>query len=1093
MRHLLNHALRLAAAGLAFYVFLNIGGILARPDLPDQPRAAKRPQTANRLNARIDPANPLVLYREVDYAEGPSAPWYPKGESPILAALVEEGKLPPVAERVGPEPLVVEGVEGIGKYGGTWIKIASSQGDIAHMIGGRMCFTTLVRWSPQGYPIVPHVAKSYEASPDYREYTFHLRQGMKWSDGHPFTADDIMFWWQYWVNSEAVGWGAFPDFMMVRGKRGKVVKVNDRCVKFIFPAPNGLFLEALTSKAAERMLNAPAHYMRQFHPEVGNQGLIQRRMKSLGLTKKRSLYSVVRSTLNPERPSLGPWLYRTHKTTPPLAIVRNPYFFMVDTAGNQLPYVDRVLFDQRSAKMIPLAAAAGEITMQHRHIDYAEYTHLMSQREENGYEILHWYSANSSSFLLAPNINRRIEPDQPETRNKHNLLYDRRFRQALSLAINRRQIIRAQYFGQGEPAQSAPRPESPFYHPRLYKSCAEYDPAHANALLDELGLLQRDYEGYRTFKNGSRMVFYINYSNYTGAGPIKFLIDDWAAVGIRVVQREKSPALQNIEASARKHDISVWIGTGEYLPFLAPRPFVPIRRSLWAKGYGRWYENGGLYGSPKAVATGCIAPPQDHPARRAMELYERVKATGDHAERRRLFNRIMDIAADNIWTISAGPPVPELVVVKNGFRNVPRDVVAGTIFRTPNNAGEETYYFEQAQDSFGAIVEILQAITTITPLPAFRTARNAQGFVAFPWARATGYVLAVFALIGLATLGIKYPYIGRRVLIMIPTLLIISVAVFIIIQLPPGDYATSRIVQHQESGDNESIEELIRELVETFHLDKPMIVRYGHWMGLYWFVSFDNKDKGLLQGDLGVSMATGREVNRMIGDRILLTFLISLGTILFTWAVALPIGIYSAVRQYSIGDYILTFIGFLGMCIPGFLLALVLMTLGGVSGLFSPEYAAQPEWSWGKVGDLLKHIWVPLLVMGISGTAGMIRVMRGNLLDELRKPYVVTARAKGVRPLKLLFKYPVRLALNPFVSSIGGIFPRLVSGGAIVAIVLSLPTVGPLMLSALMDEDMYLAGSMLMVLSALAVIGMLVSDLLLLALDPRIRFKGGRR
>jgi ABC-type dipeptide/oligopeptide/nickel transport system permease component len=246
-------------------------------------------------------------------------------------------------------------------------------------------------------------------------------------------------------------------------------------------------------------------------------------------------------------------------------------------------------------------------------------------------------------------------------------------------------------------------------------------------------------------------------------------------------------------------------------------------------------------------------------------------------------------------------------------------------------------------------------------------------------------------------------------------------------------------------------------------------------------------------------METKGVVNKLIGERVMLTFFISLGTVLFTWAVALPIGIYSAVRQYSIGDYISSIIGFLGMCIPNFLLAVLLMYgawewMGiQVTGLFSPEYATQPEWTWGKFVDLLGHIWIPIIVIGTGGTAGMIRVMRGNLLDELKKPYVTTARAKGVRPFKLLMKYPVRLALNPFISGIGGIFPALLSGGAIVAMVLSLPTVGPLMLNSLLSEDMYMAGSMLMVFSLLGVMGTLVSDLLLLWLDPRIRMEGGTR
>jgi ABC-type dipeptide/oligopeptide/nickel transport system permease component len=244
---------------------------------------------------------------------------------------------------------------------------------------------------------------------------------------------------------------------------------------------------------------------------------------------------------------------------------------------------------------------------------------------------------------------------------------------------------------------------------------------------------------------------------------------------------------------------------------------------------------------------------------------------------------------------------------------------------------------------------------------------------------------------------------------------------------------------------------------------------------------------------MGLSMETHQPVNSMVGDTILLTIVLSLGTIVFTWLVALPIGIYSAVRQYSLSDYGLTLLGFVGMSVPAFLLALMLMAWAGVSGLFSYRYSAQPEWTWGKAVDLMHHIWIPVVVIGVGGTAAMIRVMRANLLDELKKPYVITAMAKGVRPTKLLLKYPVRMALNPFISGIGALFPQLISGGAIVSIVLSLPTLGPLLLRALLNEDMYLAGSMLMLLSLLAVLGTLISDLLLLWLDPRIRFEGGSR
>jgi ABC-type dipeptide/oligopeptide/nickel transport system permease component len=333
---------------------------------------------------------------------------------------------------------------------------------------------------------------------------------------------------------------------------------------------------------------------------------------------------------------------------------------------------------------------------------------------------------------------------------------------------------------------------------------------------------------------------------------------------------------------------------------------------------------------------------------------------------------------------------------------------------------------------------------------------------------------------------------------MVPTLAMISVLSFMIIQLPPGDFLSSKIIQIQETGGAIS-ESDIAELREMFHLDASPVEQYSRWLGLHWFTTFEAKDQGLLQGYLGRSMDSLQSVNLVMGDRLVLTVVLSLGSILLTWLLAIPIGIYSAVRQYSRTDYFFSLVGFLGMSVPSFLLAIIIMFLSAkylgvnVTGLFSATFAAQPEWSGGKVVDLLKHVWVPVLILAVGGTAGMIRVMRGNLLDELKKPYVITAMAKGVRPLRLLMKYPVRLALNPFISSIGSVFPELVSGGAIVSLVLSLPTIGPLLLDALLMEDLYVAGSMLMVLSLLGVMGTLVSDLLLLALDPRIRMTGGAK
>ncbi|MGB2820119.1 MAG: ABC transporter substrate-binding protein, partial [Phycisphaerae bacterium] len=1052
----------------------------------------------------IDPNRPLVFHRDVDYGEGPGAAWYPKGESPILAELVREGRLPPVAQRVGQEPCVVEGVDGLGKYGGTWIRVGNGDNDVFGVVNHRMSACSLVRWSPQGYPLVPHAARSYEVSPDYRTFTFTLRKGMRWSDGHPFTADDVLYWWTHEINNTLIT-GAIPRLMVAAGEPGSIEKIDDLRFRITFTRPNGLFLPKLATFAGTFMISCPAHYLRQYHPHIGDKELIEKTMAARRLASPLAVYRTIKRADNPEHPRLWPWTYRTFRANPPYTFVRNPYYWMVDTKGNQLPYVDRLHFDVKSQDMIAVSASNGQITMQTRHLRYDQYTLLMSERAggQNTYDIVHWYAGDRSSFIICPNLNRKADPNRPITVKRHELLADKRFRQALSLAINRRDIIDAEFNGQTVPAQNAPGPASYFHEPELYKSFTKYDPNEANRLLDEIGLTKRDYEGCRTFRDGSRMLFYLNLCGFTTAGPAQFVVDDWKRVGVRVIPRIRSRQLFYTEKAALEHDFDVWAGNGEYFPLIEPRYFAPVNTEAnYAIGYARWYQRGGLYGDPLSKGPGCIEPPKGHPIRRAMDVYDEVEGIGDPEKQRERFREVLRLAAENVWTINVCTPPPAIVVVRDGFRNVPKAVVASWDFLTPGNAGIETYFFEEDGDTPGAKRQIRQAILAVTPPPDAPAAAEQARSAATPTGRivtfAVMYVLLAAAGAFVLAVAVKHPYIGRRLLIMIPTLLIISVVVFTIIQLPPGDYVTSRIMQLQESGDEAAVEE-IRDLEKLFFLKDPVPVRYARWLGLVWFTTFEAKDEGLLQLNLGRSMENSRPVNQIVGDRIYLTILISLGTILFTWAVAIPTGILSAVRQYSIADYVLTFVGFIGMCVPSFLLALILMyaskrLLGiEVSGLFSSQYGAQPEWDVPKLLDLLKHIWVPVVVLGVGGTAGMIRVMRGNLLDELKKPYVTTARAKGVRPTKLLLKYPVRMALNPFISGIGGLFPQLVSGGAIVAMVLSLPTVGPLMLQALMTEDMYLAGSMLMVLSLLGVFGTLVSDLLLLWLDPRIRFKGAVR
>ena len=328
-----------------------------------------------------------------------------------------------------------------------------------------------------------------------------------------------------------------------------------------------------------------------------------------------------------------------------------------------------------------------------------------------------------------------------------------------------------------------------------------------------------------------------------------------------------------------------------------------------------------------------------------------------------------------------------------------------------------------------------------------------------------------------------FGYVLRRLFIMIPTLLVISFLVFAIIQAPPGDYLSSYMSELQSQGEAVNPQK-IEYLRKQYGLDRPFYQQYFIWV------------TNLLQGDLGYSFEFSLPVSQVVGDRLALTAVVSIATVLFVWLVSFPIGIYSATHQYSLSDYGLSIIGFIGMATPSFLLALVMLYFANVwfgtaiGGLMDQSYIDQP-WTWGKIESVLGHLWLPVVVIGASGTASQIRRLRANLLDELQKQYVVTARAKGLPRGRLLIKYPLRLSLNPFIADIGTLLPEMVSGAVIVSVVLSLPTTGPMLLDALRSQDMFLAGSFLMFLAMLTVIGVFVSDVLLGLLDPRIRLGAG--
>lgn len=324
-----------------------------------------------------------------------------------------------------------------------------------------------------------------------------------------------------------------------------------------------------------------------------------------------------------------------------------------------------------------------------------------------------------------------------------------------------------------------------------------------------------------------------------------------------------------------------------------------------------------------------------------------------------------------------------------------------------------------------------------------------------------------------------WAFILRRVLLMAPTLLVVSVISFLIIEAPPGDFMDSYVnalLQEQEAVDPAEIESLRK----RYGLDSPTYVRYFRWLG------------NIMQGNLGRSLEWNQPVSKLIADRLPWSLAISVASFFLAYAIAIPIGLYSATRQYSVGDYFFTLIGFIGLATPNFLLALLILwyyfvATGNVAvGLFSDEYLIAP-WSFAKFIDLLKHLWLPALVVGTAGTAGLIRVMRANLLDELERPYVMVARSKGLSEGKLLVKYPFRIAMNPVASTIGWTLPTLVNGELLASLVLGLPTIAPLFVGALLSQDMFLAGSVVMILSTLTLVGTLLSDIVLAWLDPRIR------
>lgn len=1092
------------------------------------------PEVEESRSALPDPDNPLVFHQFVDYSKIDSAPWRPRKEAPMLAELVEAGKLPPVRERVGEEPIVVEGYEGNGQYGGKW---HFAQTDMRQRLGQRYNFVGFVRWSPEGPPVVPYFARDWKISRDKRTYTFYLRKGMKWSDGHPFTTKDILF--AYDINMGMLNYRTalqegeepkIPNLPVGLTVDTKVEALDSHTIRFTFKEPNGVFLQNLATFQGMRFFTAPEHYLRQYNFVSGGGGnveLIEKIQQEKGYASPKQVFRFVIQPNNPDLPSMAPWICRKQAASPPYTYVRNPYYPMVDTEGRQLPYLDWMFVEAKDSKILDMNVTQGIFSVFPFLDGYVDYTHVMDQakagqkplfarlmnnlgfknvgKKDPGYKVKHWYTADTSKYSIFFNLNKWVREGDTEAANKNELFKNVNFRRAMSLAIDRERINEALFSGVQDTVQSFPRKESPFYVPGTLEKYAEFDPERANALLDEAGYTNYDEEGFRTFKDGSPILIEYIIQDTLWEGVTRFVIEDWQNVGINAILVIRGPSLLSTMINSLTFDVIARNSNNEFLPILEPRLFVPRTGSYYALGYYQYFEMLETFTHEEIVAREIpqLAPvPKDHPLKKAFDIWREAQKETEIEKQAEVFSEVVKIAAENVWSIGLVDSAQTPVVVKKDFHNVSDSGVSAWDFLTPYNMYPETFY-STSMDTKEETEELMSQIVTAqfdNESDKFATSVENTETTLF------GKVIAVMIWIIIGALLIAFlaylitakPYIMHRLLLMIPTLLVISIIAFSVINLPDGNYVTNKIMEMESKGQKMDDDE-IQILTEMFYLEDPLLVKYARWMGLRWFVTFENSDKGLLQGHMGYSMETKRPVGAMIGDRLLLTMGISLFSVLFMWVLSLPLGVYIALKQYSFTDYAITFIGFLGMCVPNFVLALMFIALAEswfgikISGLFSPEFASTPGWSFAKILDLLKHIWVPVIVSAAAGTGASIRGTRANMLDEMRKPYVATSLAKGVSFKKTMAKYPFRMILNPFVSSIGNIFPLLVSGGALIAIVLSLPTIGPLQLNSVMSQDMYMAGSLMMLFTFLSVIGTLVSDLLLLVLDPRIRYTGGNR
>jgi len=622
----------------------------------------------------------LVLFLTVSGAHAQGS----YSEAPMLA---ERTDLPPVEERLPENPLVVEPFERVGEYGGEWntALIGSDDGNWLQLTIG---YEPLARWNPEWTEVVPNVAESWEVNEDSTEYTFRLREGMKWSDGAPFTADDFMFWYEDVLMNEELT-ESVSDWLTSGGEPVVVEKLDDTTVVFKFAAPNGLFLQNLAVSDGARIFSSfPRHYLEQFHPKYADAEELERKIRAADAADWVELFW--RQTDASDRwrhtalPTLNPWILRTayDGSTRRVVAERNPYYWKVDPEGNQLPYIDRVVFDVvEEPEVLLLKAGNGELDMQTRHLDDAVNRPVLIDNMERGdYRIIQLNPAWSNAMMITLNLTHKNPVKRAVFQNKD-------FRIGLSHAIDRSEIVDLIHVGQSEPYQAAPLPDTELYDEELATQYTEFDVALANEHLDRAGFAERDAQGFRLGPDGKRILVTVEVSTteLEHIDTLGLIERYWEAVGVEVQVRPLEGSLLSERADANEPDATVWVGGGglDQLSILDPKWFFPQNQtSRFATAWGIWNMN---------PEDGLAQEPPDY-VKRQKELYAQVQATSDPDEQIQFMRELLDVTEEQFYIIGTARQPVSVGIAKNNFRNVPESMPLTWYYQGPGPTNPEQYF-----------------------------------------------------------------------------------------------------------------------------------------------------------------------------------------------------------------------------------------------------------------------------------------------------------------------------------------------------------------------------------------------------------------